>query len=322
MNGTEVFGDAFAFTVGGTGQKRIRRTQVIFWDVRKLGRLFSVNGTGAGEEELFNAALRREIQHAAGAAYDGVEHLLRGLVVELGARFRRRVDDVGKLSGRESEGSDVALDKGEVGAGGEVRGFPGKGGGVAGQDGGARAEAEGVVGVDEAFQQPHAEEAGAAGDEKGLAARLRPQLARVRQHVSEVFEREGFYGSEQSRTASLSGTHKIADYLDLVGEHGGSESGIGAKEDRAVHDFVGTSHLADHAEGVGAVFLELHEDGLAKKVTAEKHTVSDFLFVEVAGEVGVAEAGGGFDTEHEAEPRGVSAATGGIPGERIGEGES
>jgi len=52
----------------------------------------------------------------------------------------------------------------------KMRGFCGEVCGAAGEYGGARAEAEFAVGVEEGFQQPAAEEAGAAGDEDALAA--------------------------------------------------------------------------------------------------------------------------------------------------------
>lgn len=105
------------------------------------------------------------------------------------------------------------------------------------------------------------------------------------------------------------------DDFDLVGELRLSESWVGAEENRLVHDFVGTCHLADDAEGLRTVFPQLHEHGLAKEVAAKEHAVADFFLVEVPGEVGVAEGCGGFDTEHEAKPRGVGLAASGVPSE-------
>ncbi len=76
---------------------------------------------------------------------------------------------------------------------------------------------------------------------------------------------------------------------------------------------------ADQANGLGAILAELHEDGLAKQVAAKEHAVADLLFVEVAGQIGVAEGRAGLHAQHEPKPRGIGPATGVVPREAGGE---
>ena len=47
-------------------------------------------------------------------------------------------------------------------------------------------------------------------------------------------------------------------------QHFLGQAGVGAEEDRLVHDFIRTGHLADDAQRLRAVFLQLHEDGIAE----------------------------------------------------------
>lgn len=111
----------------------------------------------------------------------------------------------------------------------------------------------------------------------------------------------------------LARPHKSADRFNLVLEHLSSEAGIGAQEDGSVHDLVGSGHFADDAEGIGAVFFKLHEDGLAQEVATEKHAIPDFVGIKVTGEIGVAERGARFDPHHKTKPGGVGLAAGGVP---------
>ena len=49
--------------------------------------------------------------------------------------------------------------------------------------------------------------------------------------------------------------------------------------------------MTNNTEGFGAVFAELDEDGLAKKVAAEEHSVTDLLLVQMARKVCMAKGG-------------------------------
>ena len=125
--------------------------------------------------------------------------------------------------------------------------------------------------------------------------------------------------------------HKLADDLNLVVEHFLGEAWIGAEEDRGVHDRVGTRKCGgdagvvdfwkgcavgtNQADGLGAVFAHLHEDGLSEEIAAEEHTVADLFGIQVVSKVAVRKRRLGFDSNHEAEPRAVGAAAGGVPGE-------
>ena len=65
IGGAEIFGDAFGRAIGGGGVGGERRAGVVFGDMGKLGRLFAVDGAGAGEEQTPDAGGAREIKHAA-----------------------------------------------------------------------------------------------------------------------------------------------------------------------------------------------------------------------------------------------------------------
>ena len=67
--------------------------------------------------------------------------------------------------GGEGKGSDVAFEELDGRVLGNVWGFEAEGCGVAGKDRGANVQIEFAVGVEEGFEQPVAEEAGASGDE-------------------------------------------------------------------------------------------------------------------------------------------------------------
>ena len=75
----------------------------------------------------------------------------------------------------ECEGADVAGMQSYGGIGGEVRTFLGECGGVAGKDGDAGIEAEEVIDVAEAFDEPAAEEAGASSEKDALRAQFIPE---------------------------------------------------------------------------------------------------------------------------------------------------
>jgi hypothetical protein len=68
-----------------------------------LGGLLPVDGPRAGEQKFFNGRSGGEIQNPAGAADYGVEHFVGRFLVELGAGFGCRMDDVLELSVRKGE---------------------------------------------------------------------------------------------------------------------------------------------------------------------------------------------------------------------------
>ena len=112
--------------------------------------------------------------------------------------------------------------------------------------------------------------------------------------------------------------HKITNDLNLVVKHFLGEARVGAEEDRGVHDRVGSGECGgdagvvdfrqgcavgtNQANGLGAVFAHLHEDGLPEKIAAEKHAVADLFFIQVVGQRTMSEGSGGLDADHEAEP--------------------
>jgi len=67
-----------------------------------------------------------------------------------------------------------------------VRGFLSKRLRVSGQDSGFSLQSQFVIGPEKTFEQPAAEEARAAGDEKSPPAKFFPEIAGVREDVVEV----------------------------------------------------------------------------------------------------------------------------------------
>ena len=130
---------------------------------------------------------------------------------------------------------------------------------------------------------------------------------------------------------SRSKFHKLTDDVNFVIEHFLSEAGVGAEEDGGVHDGVspgecgGDAGVVDFWKGravgtnqaytLGTVFAHLHKNGLPEEIAAKEHAVADLFFIQVERQCSMTEGSGGLDTNHEAEPRAVRAATGGVPGE-------
>ena len=123
--------------------------------------------------------------------------------------------------------------------------------------------------------------------------------------------------------------NKLTNDLNLVVEHFLGEAWIGAEEDGGIHDGVspgecgsdagvvnfwkGCAVGTNQADGLGAVFAHLHEDGLPKEIAAEEHAVADLFFIQVVRQRTMGEGSGGFDADHETEPRAVGAAASGVP---------
>ena len=119
--------------------------------------------------------------------------------------------------------------------------------------------------------------------------------------------------------------------MDFVVEHFLGETGVGAEEDRGVHDGVspgecgGDAGVVDFWKGravgtnqaytLGTVFAHLHENGLPEEIAPKEHAVADLFFIQVERQCSMTERSGGLDADHEAEPRAVGAAGGGVPGE-------
>ena len=123
--------------------------------------------------------------------------------------------------------------------------------------------------------------------------------------------------------------HKLTDDLNFVVKHFLGQPGVGAEEDGGVHDGIGSGECGgdagvvdfrkgcavgtNQADGLGAVFAHLHEDGLPEEITSEEHAVADLFFIQVVRQRTMGEGSGGFDADHETEPRAVGAAASGVP---------
>ncbi len=119
--------------------------------------------------------------------------------------------------------------------------------------------------------------------------------------------------------------------MNLVVEHFLGEAGVGAEEDRGVHNGIGSRECGgdagvadfwkgcavgtDQADGLGAVFAHLHEDGLPEEIAAKEHAIADLFGIQVVSKVAVRKRCCGFDADHEAKPRAIGAAASGVPGE-------
>lgn len=62
---------------------------------------------------------------------------------------------------------------------------------------------------------------------------------------------------------------------------------------------------------------KLHEGWLAQQVTAEQHSVPDFLRVKLAGQISPLKPSTGFDTNLEAKPGTIGAASRVVPGKAL-----
>ena len=99
--------------------------------------------------------------------------------------------------------------------------------------------------------------------------------------------------------------HKFTNGLDFVVEHFLSQARVGAEEDRGVHDGVGSGECVgdtgvvdfrkgcsvgtNQADGLGAVFAHLHEDGLPEEIAAKEHAVADLFGVQVVSQSSMGE---------------------------------
>lgn len=115
----------------------------------------------------------------------------------------------------------------------------------------------------------------------------------------------------------------------LVIEHFLGQAGVGAEEDGGVHDGVGAGECGcdagvgdfregcavgtNQADGFGAVFAHLNEDGLPEEISAKKHTVAYLFFIQVVRQRTMIKGSRRLDANHEAKPRAVGAATCGVP---------
>ena len=112
--------------------------------------------------------------------------------------------------------------------------------------------------------------------------------------------------------------HELTNDLNLVVEHFLGQARVGAKEDGGVHDGVGAGECGgdagvvdfwkgcavgtNQADGLGALFAHLHEDGLPEEIASEEHAVADLFFIQVVCQRTMGEVSGGLDADHEAEP--------------------
>ena len=238
--GAHLFCGSLALGVDVEGVEWVRGV-VIFRDVGDVGRLRAVDGSGAGEEEFLCVVGRGELESAIGAVEDGGEHLLRVFGELDCAGFGGGVDDEREVAGGELEVADIPGEESDGGIGGEMRTFAGEGAGRTGEDGGVGVEIESAVDVGEGFDQPAAEEAGAAGDEEVLVAHLVPEGGGVFEDVIEVFGR-----MERRRRAWLLG--KIAEDFG-----GGGFVEVGSHEVEGV---------GFHGAGGGDAAADLWEVGL------------------------------------------------------------
>jgi hypothetical protein len=96
------------------------------------------------------------------------------------------VDDVVEFPWREHEICRIAGQPVEFLASGQAGEFVVELGRIAAEQRGVDASTEGIVGSNDAFEQPFAVEAGGTGDEKPRTLQLRPEVCRVRKNVFQV----------------------------------------------------------------------------------------------------------------------------------------
>ena len=152
----------------------------------------AVDCASGGIEESVGTGVMGEVEDVAGAGEDVVVEVFGGTGGLLAARVGGGGEDGGVGFGGEGEGADVAFEERDGGAVGDVRGFCAEGGDVAGEDRGAQVEVEFAVGVEEGFEEPVSEEAGATGDEDAGVAEGEEGRLGVGEDVGEVFGGQRF----------------------------------------------------------------------------------------------------------------------------------
>ena len=135
-------------------------------------------------------------------------------------------------------------------------------------------------------------------------------LPRMREHVIQIFFGKGLTGH---RSSDLGLHDEIADYFYLVGKLFVGETRISAEEQSLVHDLIRAGHLSDNPESGRAIFFEPHKDGLSQQIPAEKHSVANFIAVEVARQIRMVKPCSRFDPNHETKPGSVGPASALIP---------
>lgn len=111
--------------------------------------------------------------------------------------------------------------------------------------------------------------------------------------------------------------HKLLHRRDDILQHRLAQAWIGPNEGRRIHELIRPRSLHRNSKGFGAIFAQLDENGLAKKISAKKHSVSDLVLIEVIRKLRSSEGSLGTGSEHEAEPGAVGLAHGVVPGEGV-----
>lgn len=152
----------------------------------RTGWLLAVDRTRTSQKKLAGAAGGGEIQRAARAPDDALQHEQRVAFVQSGGGFGGRVDDVRERPRGKVEGAHIARVQADRRMRGQMRYLAAKRFGVACEHQGLRFQAQPIVGPGKRLQQPAAEEARASGDEDPVAAKLLPHLRRVEEDVVEI----------------------------------------------------------------------------------------------------------------------------------------
>jgi len=167
-----------------------RGCRILLGDVGDVGAA-AIDGSGAGEKQAVDSGFAGELEDVAGAFEDGFGELVCRRVGLLATGVGGGVEDEGMVLGGEGEGANVAGEQGDGGSAVMCGVFSGEGFGVAREHGGAGVERELAVGVEEGFEQPVTEEAGASGDEDALVAERMPDLVGVGEDVVKIGGLEG-----------------------------------------------------------------------------------------------------------------------------------
>ena len=128
----------------------------------------------AGQQKSLGAAMPGEVEGAARAIDDCIEHQEGLFGDQSGAGLGGSVDDEREISVGKREIAHVALMERQRRRVGQVRVLFNERLRIAREDDRLRVEIEPLVRPKKAFQQPHAEKACAAGDENALAAHIIP----------------------------------------------------------------------------------------------------------------------------------------------------
>src|ERR1019366_2085175 len=178
--------DALALPVSRARVGRERRSRIILGNVRECWRLLTVDRARTGKQQAARAVRTRQFQHPARARQIQVQGGGRMLRIWREIAFRGRVHHQRERSAGIRKRGAVARPQGHRGVARQMRRTLAERFRMARQQHRRNPQRQAAVGPQQALRQPRADKPGAAGQEKALAPRRRPQLLGMGQDMVQI----------------------------------------------------------------------------------------------------------------------------------------